>query len=85
MANIETAFPEAIASHTDNVKQPNHYTFGGVECIDALRASMSKEAFCGFCKGNVLKYLWRYEHKNKVEDLNKAMQYLTWLIEEESK
>lgn len=69
----------------DNVKQPSHYTFGSVQCIDALRASMSKEAFCGFCKGNVLKYLWRYEHKNKVEDLNKALQYLQWLIEEEAK
>lgn len=68
----------------DNVKQPSHYTFGGIECIDALKASMSKEAFCGFCKGNVLKYIWRYErkNKNKVIDLLKARQYLDWLIAE---
>lgn len=85
MASIFTAFPEAVATDSDHVKQPNHYTFGGVECIDAIRASMSKEAFCGFCKGNILKYIWRYEHKNGAEDLAKAMQYLTWLIEEVSK
>ena len=82
MANIYTAFPEACTSEPDNVNQPNHYTFGGVECIEALRACMTKEAFCGFCKGNIMKYLWRYEHKNKVEDLKKARQYLNWLIEQ---
>lgn len=85
MANLFSNGNMVVTTDNDAIKQPNHYTFGGVECIDALRASMSKEAFCGFCKGNVLKYLWRYEHKNKVEDLRKAMQYLTWLIEEESK
>lgn len=71
----------------DSVNQPKHYTFGGVECIDAIRASMSSEAFKGFCKGNVLKYLWRYErkNKNKVEDLKKARIYLDWLIEEAEK
>ena len=65
----------------DRVQQPNHYTFGSVECIEALRACMSTEAFCGFCKGNVLKYLWRYEHKNGIEDLKKARQYLNWMIQ----
>lgn len=66
----------------DNVQQPNHYTFGSVQLRDAWKASMSKEALCGLFKGNVLKYLWRYEHKNGVEDLKKARQYLNWLIEE---
>lgn len=65
----------------DNVQQPGHYTFGGVECIEALRACMSSDAFSGFCKGNIMKYLWRYEHKNGLEDLKKARQYLDWLIE----
>ena len=66
----------------DNVQTPGHYTFGSVQLKDAWKACMSKEALCGLFKGNVLKYVWRYEHKNGVEDLKKARQYLNWLIEE---
>lgn len=67
----------------DAVNHPSHYAKGGVECIDAIKASMSKEAFNGFLKGNVLKYVWRYESKAKpVEDLKKAKWYLEKLIGE---
>jgi len=65
----------------DMVNHPEHYTKGGIECIDAIRASMSKEAFAGYCKGNCLKYIWRYEDKNGIEDLQKAAVYLKWLLE----
>jgi hypothetical protein len=41
---------------------------------------MSKEAFAGYCKGNVMKYLWRYEYKGKLEDLKKAQWYLDRLV-----
>lgn len=64
----------------DNVMKPAHYTRGGIECIDAIKSSMVLEAFCGYCKGNVEKYVWRYEAKGGVEDLQKASVYLTWLI-----
>lgn len=65
-----------------DVSRPKHYTSGGIECIDAIKSSMSKEAFNGFLKGNVLKYVWRYEKKAKPkEDLEKAKVYLDWLIE----
>lgn len=66
---------------TDNVKNPDHYTGGDIECIDAIEASMSPTEFQGFCKGNALKYLWRYRHKNGLEDLEKAGVYLQWLKE----
>lgn len=66
----------------DAVLHPSHYCKdGGVECIDAIRASMTPEAFAGYCKGNVMKYIFRYEDKGGVEDLRKAMVYLTWLTE----
>ncbi len=67
---------------TDNVNQPGHYTAGGIECIQAIKASMSPEEYQGYLKGNLQKYVWRYRHKNGVEDLKKAQVYLTWLIEE---
>ena len=64
----------------DPVDRPYHYGFGGVETIEALEASMTPEAFRGFLKGNVLKYVWRYENKNGLEDLKKAKWYLKTLI-----
>lgn len=65
----------------DAVTHPTHYTSGGVECIEAIKASMSREEFAGYCKGNAMKYIWRYDKKNGAEDLRKAEVYLNWLIE----
>ena len=63
------------------VNSPSHNTLGSVECIDAIEASLTNEAFCGYLKGNVLKYLWRYETKfNSLQDLQKAEWYLKRLI-----
>ena len=67
----------------DVVNHPDHYTksLNGIECIEAIEASMSDEEFKGYLKGNVLKYLWRYRKKNKPkEDLEKANWYLNKLI-----
>lgn len=65
----------------DNVNHPEHYTRGGIECIAAIRASMDPDGFSDYCKGNVLKYLWRWRDKGGVEDLRKARVYLDWLID----
>jgi len=64
---------------TDFVNHPPHYQ-GSIECIDAIEASMSAEAFKGALKANVIKYVWRYEGKGGVESLQKAQWYLTRLI-----
>jgi hypothetical protein len=60
---------------------PKHYK-GEIECIAAIKASMSKIEYMGYLKGNVEKYMWRYREKNGLEDLQKAKVYLEWLIEE---
>lgn len=65
----------------DVVNHPTHYTQGDIECIDALRAALGEEGFKGYCRGCCLKYLWRTEHKNGVEDLKKCAWYLQRLIE----
>jgi len=66
------------------VESPPHYADSEIECIDAMRASMTKEAFSGYCKGNVIKYLWRFEKKGEgTRDLEKAKVYLQWLIQNE--
>ena len=66
----------------DVVNQPSHYNSGGIECIDAIQESMTSIAFKGYLKGNVQKYLWRYEMKGKpLQDLRKAQWYLNKLID----
>lgn len=65
----------------DNVNYPSHYTDDKIKCIDAIKLSMSKEAFMGYCKGNIIKYVWRYEHKGGVKSLKKAKWYIDKLIE----
>lgn len=56
----------------------DHYRQGGIECIDAIRAALTPEEFRGFCKGNVIKYVWRESHKGGDADLGKAGDYLKW-------
>ena len=66
---------------TDMVNSPPHYNSGEIECIDAIEASMTPEAFKGYCKGNCLKYIWRFSYKNGLEDVKKALWYLNKLEE----
>ena len=77
-------YVEAIEKKVpDAVNHPIHYTGAGIECIEAIKASMTPDALAGYLKGNVQKYLWRYEKKvNPVEDLKKARWYLDYLINE---
>jgi hypothetical protein len=65
----------------NNVEHPVHYNQdSGIECIEAIRATLGSE-FPAYCKGNVMKYLWRYQYKNGIEDLKKAQVYLNWMVE----
>lgn len=80
-AENEAIKPENDVIKNDNVEHPSHYTTGGIECIDAIKASMSSEEYKGFLKSQVIKYVWRYRLKGKpVEDLKKARFYLERLI-----
>jgi hypothetical protein len=59
----------------------DHYVALGVQPWAAMEAWMSPEAFAGFLRGNVIKYIARTEKKGGVEDLQKARHYLDKLIE----
>lgn len=65
--------------NTDNVNNPSHYTAGGIETLDYIKAKVSD--YPSYAVGNILKYVSRYEHKNGIEDLKKAQFYLNDLIE----
>ena len=73
----------AMEEAHDIINKPKHYNTGNIECIEAIEESMTPEAYRGYLKGNTLKYLWRYERKDKaLQDLEKAQWYLNRLIEE---
>ena len=69
---------------TDNLEpdniNPDHYKVGGIETFDFITAKTSPEQLAGYCKGNIIKYVTRADHKNGVEDLKKAKWYLDKLI-----
>ena len=69
-------------SKTDNINHPAHYTDGGIETIDYIRAKLSEVEFIGYCKGNILKYVSRAGKKVDIEeDIRKAVKYAEWIID----
>ncbi|EKM3919319.1 DUF3310 domain-containing protein [Listeria monocytogenes] len=82
-ANAMKAFSAGGVSvkneNTDNVNNPAHYTAGGIETLDYIKAKVKD--YPSYAAGNILKYVSRYEHKNGIEDLKKAQFYLNDLIE----
>ena len=74
---------KAYLNSLDNskIESPNHYTLpSGKQLIELLQSDLlTRKEFIGFCKGNVFKYVARYQAKNHREDLEKAKQYLNFL------
>ena len=70
----------------DNVNNPNHYQLDcGIESIEIIKRVLGLRGFVAFCLGNILKYLIRAEKKNGKEDYKKAVKYLEWIIERDSR
>lgn len=87
---LATTWKEVMKSHliestdtSDNINSPAHYTAGGIETLDYIKAKVSD--YPSYAAGNILKYVSRYEHKNGIEDLKKAQFYLNDLIKEMEK
>lgn len=67
----------------DQVNSPAHYTTGGMETIDVIKAKLTPDEFRGYLLGAILKYTTRFNHKGKPkQDLLKAQWYLARLIDE---
>lgn len=67
-----------------SVTQPVHYHKGGIDVISFSEKQFSFSELKGFYRINILKYVTRYDRKNKVEDLIKARDYLNRLLDLES-
>lgn len=67
----------------DAINHPPHYTKGHIECIEAIKAALGQDGFDSYCRGQVIKYLWRAGHKGSAaEDLGKADWYMRRLLQE---
>jgi hypothetical protein len=67
----------------DMINSPKHYTAGGIETIDFMRAKATTEEFHGYLRLTVIKYLSRAPHKGaSLEDYKKARWFLNRLVEE---
>jgi hypothetical protein len=69
----------------DQINSPEHYNNNSMETIDLIRNSMELKEFKGYLKGNIIKYVSRYQYKEKenpLKDLLKAQWYLNKLIED---
>jgi hypothetical protein len=65
---------------SDTVNHPKHYNDhpSGVECIEVVE-------HMNFNLGNAIKYIWRADQKNGIEDLRKAEWYVKREIVRQSK
>ena len=59
----------------------DHYQ-GAVEPIELMQAQMTREAFMGFLRGNIIKYASRFGKKDDeshVKEATKIRVYAEWL------
>jgi|TARA_Y100000401_G_scaffold103738_1_gene94985 hypothetical protein len=59
----------------DVIRKPKHYAQYKIEPIEFIMAND-----LNFCEGNVIKYVLRYRDKGGIESLNKAKQYIDFMI-----
>jgi hypothetical protein len=61
---------------TDPIK-PSHYSRWKIEPIEFIRANN-----LDFYRANIIKYIMRHDAKDGLKDLEKALQYLRWFIDD---
>lgn len=74
--------PESKNTHItyadDKAINPNHYQGrGGKQCYDVIKDLLGENRLNAFYKANVIKYLYRFDTKNGLQDIRKAKWYFT--------
>jgi hypothetical protein len=70
---------EYIMPKPDMVNSPAHYTDGGIETIDYIRAKLSHQEYIGYLRGNIFKYTSRLGKKG---DMAQDAGKLAWYSQE---
>ena len=69
-------FDNESTDDEDIINHPNHYTNGGMECIDEMLLIFGREVVAHFCLCNAWKYRYRAVSKNGQEDIDKSHWYM---------
>lgn len=67
-----------------DIQTPSHYyNEDGTECKDIIRDILGHNGYMDYCRGAVIKYLFRYRSKeDPLKDLGKAKQYIIMMMDE---
>ena len=79
----ETETPCATCEKPDMVNSPAHYKLDGldIESKEVLKSVLGAKGYVHWACGNAMKYIFRWEKKNGLEDLKKARKNLDFAIE----
>ena len=77
-ALAKEAYDDVGVMFNDEIDNPSHYTEGGIECWDVMRAIYGEENFRIYSEMTAFAYMYRARHKNGEVDLEKAAKYLSW-------
>ena len=72
-----------MQNENDMINSPKHYTEGGIEVIEYIKAKCGKAGFMGYLIGNALKYLSRLDKKGEaLENAKKAQWFVNRIVKE---
>lgn len=80
----KTAQVKPLNMSDRTINSPSHYTSGGIEAIDYIKAKLGTDGCIAYCLGNVIKYVSRAGKKDvqkELEDLKKAQWYLNKAVQ----
>lgn len=64
---------EHVTYDDDKAINPNHYQGrGGKQCYDVIKDILGVNTLIYFYRANVIKYLYRFDTKNGLQDIRKA-------------
>lgn len=67
----------------EEINHPDRYNKDGIEVKDVMKAyTKNLTGYGAFCIDNAIKYILRFQEKNGIEDLKKAIWYLQDYIKE---
>lgn len=72
----EVTEEEVMSDDKDYQVGGSHYAIQYIQPWDYMEACMSEEEFKGYLRGNVIKYVSRYDKKGGLQDIDKALHYL---------
>lgn len=75
----EVLFRSVNGVVVEDICSPDHYTAGGLEAIDVIKAKLTPEEYRGYLKGSALKYMLRANFKGQHD---KDILKCAWFTEE---